>query len=320
MPAYTGSGWYAYAYKTHLNGAQNWFANITSPKKLLLAGPAHLERPFHTFHREILRWHDHWFKGIDTGIMRRAAGKILGDGREMLAHRHRLAAAGNAMDQALSRSWDRLRRTAIRAVERDRGAAARYVRADADDADQQRARLRYMTEPLPQDMLVAGPMALTLFASIDQDDTNWIVILKDVGPDVSVMSGARRGAKRAEQSAGARDHPRLAEGVAPRDSTRSAQSRGGPGTSSRARRSSRSSPARSKNTRSRCMSTANLFRKGHRICLDITSMDLPTGVAGATNAEYMPYHICSSKTVVHRVYRDRERPSHLLLPVIPTSS
>ena len=46
------------------------------------------------------------------------------------------------------------------------------------------------------------------------------------------------------------------------------------------------------------MATANLFRKGHRICLDITSMDLPTGVAGATNAEYVPYHICSSKTVV----------------------
>ena len=35
--------------------------------------------------------------------------------------------------------------------------------------------------------------------------------------------------------------------------------------------------------------------KGHRICLDITSMDLPTGVAGATNAEYVPYHICSQQ-------------------------
>ena len=54
------------------------------------------------------------------------------------------------------------------------------------------------------------------------------------------------------------------------------------------------------------MATANLFRKGHRICLDITSLDLPTGVAGATNAEYVPYHICSSKTVVHKVYHDRK--------------
>ena len=66
------------------------------------------------------------------------------------------------------------------------------------------------------------------------------------------------------------------------------------------------------------MATANLFRKGHRICVDIASMDLPTGVAGATNAEYVPYHICSSKTVMHKVYHDAERPSHLLLPVVST--
>ena len=65
------------------------------------------------------------------------------------------------------------------------------------------------------------------------------------------------------------------------------------------------------------MATANLFRKGHRICLEIASMDLPTGVAGATNAEYVPYHICSSRTVLHKVYHDALRPSHLLLPIIP---
>ena len=66
------------------------------------------------------------------------------------------------------------------------------------------------------------------------------------------------------------------------------------------------------------LATANLFRRGHRICLDITSLDLPTGVGGATNAEYMPYHICSSRTTVHRIFHDAKRPSHLLLPIIPT--
>ena len=43
IPAYLGSGWYGYSYKTHLNGAQNWFRNVSgAPKKLLLAGPAQL--------------------------------------------------------------------------------------------------------------------------------------------------------------------------------------------------------------------------------------------------------------------------------------
>ena len=35
----------------------------------MLTGPAHLERPFHAFHDEILRWYDHWLKGKDTGIL-----------------------------------------------------------------------------------------------------------------------------------------------------------------------------------------------------------------------------------------------------------
>jgi hypothetical protein len=30
----------------------------------------------------------------------------------------------------------------------------------------------------------------------------------------------------------------------------------------------------------------------------------------------VPYHICSSKTVLHQVFHDRKHPSHLLLPVI----
>ena len=48
------------------------------------------------------------------------------------------------------------------------------------------------------------------------------------------------------------------------------------------------------------LATANLFRKGHRICLEIASLDLPTGVAGATNTEYIPYHICSHETTLHK--------------------
>src|SRR4029077_5670408 len=58
IPFYTGSGAYAYTYKMHWNGAQNFFQNITQPnKRLLFTGPAHLERPFHQYHDEILRWY-----------------------------------------------------------------------------------------------------------------------------------------------------------------------------------------------------------------------------------------------------------------------
>ena len=52
-------------------------------------------------------------------------------------------------------------------------------------------RLRYMTNPLAEDLTVVGPISLTLYAAIDKADTNWIVILKDVGPDVSVVTAPR---------------------------------------------------------------------------------------------------------------------------------
>ena len=49
----------------------------------------------------------------------------------------------------------------------------------------------------------------------------------------------------------------------------------------------------------------------------ITSTDFPSGLAGAHDVEYAPYHICSSETVVHEIYHNAKYPSHLLLPVIP---
>lgn len=62
--------WYGYTYKTHLQGAQSYWRHLKGiPKKLLFLGHAHLERPFHGLHHEIVRWYDHWLKGIDTGIL-----------------------------------------------------------------------------------------------------------------------------------------------------------------------------------------------------------------------------------------------------------
>jgi len=66
--------------------------------------------------------------------------------------------------------------------------------------------------------------------------------------------------------------------------------------------------------------TSNLFKKDHRIGVEISAMDVPTGVAGDSAVEYIPYHICSSKTVVHKIYRCQAYASYLLLPVIPENT
>lgn len=316
VPFYTGSGWYGYTYKTHLNGAQSYFAKADAPKKLMFTGPAHLERPFRSFHREILRWYDHWLKGMDTGVMADPPVKFWVMGENKWRHADDWPLPETQWTRLYLRSWERLSAEPFSPASVDRFTPPDAFLQMPPSQTNAIQKLRYLSDPLPDDVLVAGPSVLNLFAEIDQDDTNWIVVLKDVGPDVSVLS-VREG-----------------EREVPKNLPERELTRGWLKASHRALDPKRSKPWKPWHPLTRAarkpvvpgevveyaieiMATANLFRRGHRICLEITSLDLPTGVAGATNAEYVPYHICSSKTVVHKVYHDAERPSHLLLPIIP---
>jgi predicted acyl esterase len=316
LPTYTGAGWYAYTYKLHLQGSQQWYQNIKVPKKLLFTGPAHLQRPFHSFHDEILRWYDHWLKGKDTGVMDEPPVKIWVMGENKWRYGDDWPLPQTQWTKLYLNSWERLRPEPF-------ARGARDARAEPDTFVQMPPtqtntiqKLRYMTDPLPQDTLVIGPIALYLYAAIDQDDTNWIVILKDVGPDPSVRTA------------------RAGEVEVPDDLHERELTRGWLKASHRAVDAKRTKPWKPWHPLTRkawkkvtpgevneyaieILATANMFKAGHRICLDITSMDMPTGTAGSHDVEYIPYHICSSRTVVHRIYHNEKYPSHLLLPVIP---
>ena len=316
VPFYTGSGWYGYTYKTHLNGAQNYFAAVDAPKKLMFTGPAHLERPFHSFHREMLKWFDHWLRGIDTGIMKEPPVKywVMGENRWRSAHSWPLQ--DTQWTKLYLNNWERLSAEPFTPSSVDR-----FIPPDAfvqmpPTQTKTVQKLRYLTDPLPDDVLVAGPISLKLFAAIDQDDTNWFAILKDVGPDVSVMS-VREGERERPADVPEREVTRgwLKASLRATDSKRSKPWKPWHHLTREARKPL--VPGEINEYDIEIMATANMFRKGHRICLEIASMDLPTGVAGATNAEYVPYHLCSSRTVLHKIYHDANRPSHLLLPVVP---
>jgi predicted acyl esterase len=315
IPAYIGSGWYGYTYKTHLNGAQNYFQLTRSPKKLLLCGSAHLERPFHGLAGEMLRWYDHWLKGLDTGILNEPAVRfwVTGDERWHVA-RDWPPPQVNWTKFYLTH-WERLRVEPFVA-----GSVDALIPPDTFTqmplSQTNRVQcLRYVSERLPADLLIAGPAVMQLFASIDATDTNWIIILKDIGPDPTVLS-AREG-----------------ERMTPTDVPEREITRGWLKASNRALDPHRSRPWKPwhKLTRAAAqavtpgkieeyavelMASAHRYRAGHRICVEITSLDVPTGIGGATNAEYIPFHVCSSKTVTHQIYHDFSRPSHLLLPIL----
>jgi putative CocE/NonD family hydrolase len=267
----------------------------------------------------MLRWYDQWLKGIDTGVLEDPPVRFWVMGANEWRSGSDWPLPETEWVKFYLRGWERL-------------TTDPFVPASADDYEVPDAfvqmppnqtnrvqMLRYLSEPLARDLTIAGPSVLYLYASIDQDDTNWIVILKDVGPDVGVQSARE----------GERD---ITPGLHERELTR-----GWLKASHRAVDPTRSLPGRPWHPLTRAaqrlvipgeineyaieiMATANAFKRGHRICLEITSLDLATGVGSATNVEYIPNHICSSKTVLHRIFHDPAHPSHLLLPVIPNSS
>jgi predicted acyl esterase len=302
----------------HWQGAQHFFMGVDVPhKRLLVTPPAHTERPFHEWHDEILRWYDYWLKGNDNGVADEPPVKIWVMGLNKWRKGSSWPLPETQWTKYYLHSWEKLD------TKGHLPAAQTFVNEPADAFVQMPPtqtnrieRLRYMTEPLAEDTLVIGPISLTIYASLDQDDTNWIVILKDLGPDVSVQTG------------------RPGEREVPADLHERELTRGWLKASHRVVDPKRSKPWKPWHFLSpdkiepvvpgevneyqiEILSTANLFKKGHRICLEITSLDLAEGVAGETSVEYIPNHVCSSKTVLHKVYHNAEYPSHLLLPVIP---
>jgi uncharacterized protein len=319
IPFYTGSGAYAYTYKLHWLGAQHYFQNVkNTPRKLLFTGPAHLERPFHQYHDEIIRWYDHWLKGVDTGIMNEPPVRYWLMGANEWRTGNDWPLPETRWRKLYLSNWERLTPNPPTAAG-ETGRAAREPDVFTQmplKKTMKVERLRYMTEPFAEDLTVVGPISLTLYAAIDKADTNWIVILKDVGPDVSVVT-ARPG-----------------ERIVPANLPERELTRGWLKASYRALDPARSKPGAPfhKLTRSsikpvqpgeileyqiQIVATANQFKAGHRLCLEITSMDVPTGTGAMTDVEYIPYHVCRNETVTHSIYHDAEHPSHLLVPVIP---
>ena len=216
-----------------------------------ITGPAHLERPFHSFHDEILRWYDHWLKGKDTGILDEPPVKVWVMGENKWRTGEDWPLPETQWSKLYLHSWGRLRAEPY-------VPGARNARLEPDTFVQmpptqtnEIQRLRYMTDPLPQDTLVIGPMALNLLRRHRPGRHQLDRHPQRRRPGRIGAHGAAGRSRNPGRSSRARTDPRLAEGLAPRGRSGSGQSRGGRGIRSRAPRRSRSSPARSRNTRSR---------------------------------------------------------------------
>lgn len=140
--------------------------------------------------------------------------------------------------------------------------------------------LTYTTPPLQHDLDVVGPLRLILFASSSAVDTDFAARLSDVFPDgraVQLQNGVLRARYR-----NVTGDPELLE------------------------------PGRVYRFDIDMWATANRFKAGHRLRVDVSSADFPRFDRNANRGGEPGPPVPALQTIYH----DPEHPSHLLLPVV----
>jgi len=144
--------------------------------------------------------------------------------------------------------------------------------------------LVYTSEPLSEDMEICGPVRVQLYASSSGRDTDFMAKLIDVWPD-GFAQRLTDGMVRARYRDGM-DKPSLIE------------------------------PGRVYSYNIDCWNTCQMFKKGHRIRLEISSSAFPKYDRNLNTGEELG-KTTRMQAADQRIYHDREHPSYVVLPVVP---
>jgi predicted acyl esterase len=281
----------------HLPGAFSAYANINAPKRLMITIPESgvgFNRPWHENHDLVVRWYDHWLKGIDTGIMEEPPITILVQGADRWRHENEWPLARTRWTRFHLGVHNRLKQDAPGWNERP----DHFTNAPGLKPGVRVPALRYATEPLAQNTEITGPMALYLYGSLSSDDTNWIVELNDVSPEgaeTRVSIGWLKASHRELDPARSKPykpfHPHT--------------------------RAVPVQPGRVVEYAIELCDSSYVFKAGHRVQLLVKAQDAPW--EGSSYIYRLSNHLASSRETRHTIYHTPEFPSHLLLPVIPAT-
>ena len=323
-PLYSVGNWSGIG--LHLRGnTEGYLRSASKRKKLRIHAGTH----YHGFYTEEgrddqLRFLDHWLKGIDTGIMREPPVKLL-----IRRGGHGNYAWRTEREWPLARTkWTKfyLRPAARRAKDEVEGAlvtepprgagsvsysATGMTKAGVASASWTstalagslpRMGVSFETSPLRSDLEVTGPVVLVLWVSSTTRDMDLFATLRNIGRDgKDVFEIGQQGQPVPVTKGWLRvSHRGLDEELSlPWRPYHAHSHRQWLGKGEVARVEVEIWPT--------CM----VFAKGHRIRLDIQPRD---GVGS------MPYTHYSAdyNTGTNTIYAGGSRPSHLLLPVIPT--
>jgi hypothetical protein len=309
----------------HLRGNILGFEEVTAPKKLVVTGAKNVHEAHHQFdqvefhRRELLPFYEQHLKGVDNGFMEGAPVRLFIRGAEVwreepqwplarasyVPYYLRKGPSGSVTslnDGALAAEPPTAEETATSYAYPDWDWSNGVVASGPDGRpDPVRRVLTFTSAPLATDLEVTGPIVLELYASSDQVDTRFIVKLADQYPQ---------------------DDAERAKGAQPGFTS---VSKGWLQASHREKDEARTSKLRPFYTHTHprplisgeiyrfdieVLPIAYLFKKGHRIRLEIANGDSPLTDAVFTHP-YPPTAI-GTDTIHH----DRAHPSCLLLPVV----
>ena len=251
-----------------------------------------------------LRWYDHWLKGIDTGAMDGAPVRVFLMGENRWLDLDTWPPAGVSYEpvyfrEGAGQSPESLNNGLLtsappRAAERPDAfvydpedpvpSLIRYPELGPRDHREVEGRLlTYTSEALERDLPVVGPVRAVLFGLSSAPDTDWVVRLCDVWPDgrsMSVCDGILRARYRNSLEA-----PELM------------------------------SPNRVYRFEVDLSATAQVFKAGHRLRVEVTSSDFPRydrnlNTGGAFGEEVR------GQVAVNTVFHDALRESCVVLPVL----
>ena len=260
-----------------------------------------------------VRWYDYWLQGIDNGLAKEPPVKLFVMGRNewVFEQEYPLARTdyrsfyftsdGRANSDKGNGGLSWTKPAAKSAPDRFTYDPAKPVPSlggnnccgtptptgprDQRPIEGRQDILVYTSDALQEELEVTGPVKVVLYASSDAVDTDFVAKLVDVHPDGKSYN--------------------MAEGIV------------------RARyRDSLSAPSLMKpgevyRFEIDMVGTSIAFQKGHRVRVHVTSSHFPqfdrnpnTGAKFGTSAEM--------KVAQQTIYHDAERPSHIVLPVIPS--
>ncbi|MFT4470143.1 CocE/NonD family hydrolase [Arthrobacter sulfonylureivorans] len=281
-----GRGW-------TLDGTIELYNALKGPKKLDIGPyPPMQSRPFIEEHDKMFRWYDYWIKGIDNGVMDEPAVSVFVEGsREVvtaeawppkeieykplyLRPRHKLSAEPELMGAEYA-------------------APDGFYQAPLTVTDKVQI-INWSTETFEEATEMIGTGAAHIFAEIDQPDTNFILRLWDAAPNGKrqlITTGYLKASHREL------DEQRTTEGNPYHPHTRSVPVE----------------PGKIEEYVVRLYPFANTFKPGHKLVVELSNGE---PLADEHNALLPPdaFHLPVGRPVTHKIYRDAEHQSRLVLP------